>query len=64
MNLKGNNKKTKAEKVAEGMAANIAANMKNPAYFADKTQMEDEVRKKIIEKRKKRVANKEKQLEK
>lgn len=52
-----------AKEVAEAMVANMAANMKDPEKFwADKDRMEDEVRKKVIEKRKLREAEKKKEI--
>jgi hypothetical protein len=46
-----------ADDIAKVMAANMAANMNDPNFLADKALMEDKVRREIIQKRKEREKN-------
>ena len=52
-----------AKEVAEATVANMAANMKDPDFWAKKAILEDKVRKKVLEERRLREEKQEKDTE-
>lgn len=48
----GKKKEQTADEIANSMASNMSANMKNPNFIEEHELLQDEVRRKIIQKRK------------
>ncbi len=48
-----------AKEIAEAMAANMKANMEDPEFWENKERIQDDVRKKVLEKRRLRKLKEE-----